>query len=303
MSLHAEEVKPSQDLESELSIFNGYFPDKAVSYAVNNQQESIPILLAFLKEAIKKGTTLNEQYMGHLYALYILSQLKEKKAYPLVLEICKLSYEKQDFLLGDNLTESLAQFIGSTFDGDLASLKELIESSSTHYYARAQCLSALLVLLNDGIIESRDIYSYVPSLFEMFIQNKDLAGMTNLVNFCIEFEVSPFLDDIKQAFDLGLVDLQVVNLQDVLYLGKNKQHSRYKTDPHYQSIKDATQEMSWWACFQEDEDKEMFFEHTHQHSGDCGCNNTTFKHTIPKLGRNDPCHCGSGKKYKKCCLN
>jgi len=21
-----------------------------------------------------------------------------------------------------------------------------------------------------------------------------------------------------------------------------------------------------------------------------------------KLGRNDPCHCGSGKKYKKCCL-
>lgn len=21
----------------------------------------------------------------------------------------------------------------------------------------------------------------------------------------------------------------------------------------------------------------------------------------PKLGRNDPCHCGSGKKYKKCC--
>lgn len=22
-----------------------------------------------------------------------------------------------------------------------------------------------------------------------------------------------------------------------------------------------------------------------------------------KLGRNDPCHCGSGKKYKKCCLN
>jgi len=21
------------------------------------------------------------------------------------------------------------------------------------------------------------------------------------------------------------------------------------------------------------------------------------------LGRNDPCHCGSGKKYKQCCLN
>ena len=23
----------------------------------------------------------------------------------------------------------------------------------------------------------------------------------------------------------------------------------------------------------------------------------------PDVGRNDPCPCGSGKKYKKCCLN
>ena len=22
---------------------------------------------------------------------------------------------------------------------------------------------------------------------------------------------------------------------------------------------------------------------------------------MPDIGRNDPCHCGSGKKYKKCC--
>jgi TolA-binding protein len=24
--------------------------------------------------------------------------------------------------------------------------------------------------------------------------------------------------------------------------------------------------------------------------------------TKPKIGRNDPCHCGSGQKYKRCCL-
>lgn len=27
----------------------------------------------------------------------------------------------------------------------------------------------------------------------------------------------------------------------------------------------------------------------------------TIRHETPKLGRNDPCPCGSGKKYKKCC--
>ncbi|MFO7849605.1 MAG: SEC-C metal-binding domain-containing protein [Spirochaetia bacterium] len=25
------------------------------------------------------------------------------------------------------------------------------------------------------------------------------------------------------------------------------------------------------------------------------------KRTTPKVGRNDPCPCGSGKKYKHCC--
>ncbi|MDR2482352.1 MAG: SEC-C domain-containing protein, partial [Treponema sp.] len=27
----------------------------------------------------------------------------------------------------------------------------------------------------------------------------------------------------------------------------------------------------------------------------------TVKRTGPKTGRNDPCPCGSGKKYKHCC--
>ena len=28
---------------------------------------------------------------------------------------------------------------------------------------------------------------------------------------------------------------------------------------------------------------------------------TTVRRATPKIGRNDPCPCGSGKKYKKCC--
>ena len=27
----------------------------------------------------------------------------------------------------------------------------------------------------------------------------------------------------------------------------------------------------------------------------------TFRREEPKVGRNDPCPCGSGKKYKQCC--
>ena len=29
----------------------------------------------------------------------------------------------------------------------------------------------------------------------------------------------------------------------------------------------------------------------------------TVRRAHPKIGRNDPCPCGSGKKYKNCCMN
>jgi len=43
----------------------------------------------------------------------------------------------------------------------------------------------------------------------------------------------------------------------------------------------------------------------HVHGPDCGHDHgrepqVPFRHAEPKRGRNDPCFCGSGKKYKRC---
>ena len=37
------------------------------------------------------------------------------------------------------------------------------------------------------------------------------------------------------------------------------------------------------------------------YSGTAGGPGKTIRRETPKLGRNDPCSCGSDKKYKKCC--
>lgn len=55
--------------------------------------------------------------------------------------------------------------------------------------------------------------------------------------------------------------------------------------------------------------------HGHAHEDACGCGHdhhhhghhhhapvVTYQRAAPKVGRNDACPCGSGKKYKKCCL-
>ena len=41
----------------------------------------------------------------------------------------------------------------------------------------------------------------------------------------------------------------------------------------------------------------------HVHGSDCEHGHSVqqpFRRDEPKVGRNDPCPCGSGKKYKKC---
>ena len=43
--------------------------------------------------------------------------------------------------------------------------------------------------------------------------------------------------------------------------------------------------------------EELYSHFTRPH----GFTNSTFVRASPKVGRNDPCPCGSGKKYKKCC--
>jgi hypothetical protein len=45
--------------------------------------------------------------------------------------------------------------------------------------------------------------------------------------------------------------------------------------------------------------------HAHDHVHGPGCSHhhhvETYVRSAPKTGRNDPCPCGSGKKFKKCC--
>ena len=42
---------------------------------------------------------------------------------------------------------------------------------------------------------------------------------------------------------------------------------------------------------------------THVHGPSCNHHHALkpIERTAPKIGRNDPCSCGSQKKYKKCC--
>jgi hypothetical protein len=66
-------------------------------------------------------------------------------------------------------------------------------------------------------------------------------------------------------------------------------------------INDTIAELSTWHCF-----SRAFLEGERSRkvlgAADPFAGASPFTHAGPKVGRNDPCPCGSGKKFKKCCL-
>jgi uncharacterized protein YecA (UPF0149 family) len=74
-------------------------------------------------------------------------------------------------------------------------------------------------------------------------------------------------------------------------------------------ISDVIQESAWWAAPRQQEDLDTppcaeealsKFELPRSRYG-VEDDPEPFVRESPKIGRNDPCLCGSGKKFKKCC--
>ena len=78
--------------------------------------------------------------------------------------------------------------------------------------------------------------------------------------------------------------------------------SQFHRSRNTRLIENAVEELSRWYCFSDDYLKAppappRFV------SPPSGLSGELFGRATPKVGRNDPCPCGSGKKFKKCCLH
>jgi uncharacterized protein YecA (UPF0149 family) len=84
---------------------------------------------------------------------------------------------------------------------------------------------------------------------------------------------------------------------------REEQQDNLQQDRHKQLIQDTITEMAWWHCFDkkptpvgEEEEPNA----TQSQASNISQQPQPYIATV-KIGRNDPCPCGSGKKYKYCC--
>jgi hypothetical protein len=296
------------DILYEFERVTGRFARAAVEAAVARREEVTPELLRILEETVDRAAQLDAEgdYMAHLYAMFLLAQFRETRAYPLVVRFASLPGDLLDSLCGDFITEDLGQVLASVCGGDLAGIQSLIENEDTDEWVRGAALSSLVTLVAAGQKSRDEIVGYFAGLFHGKLVRQWSHVWDTLVSYSSDLYPAELFDDIERAYEERLVDPGFIGLGDVkrdLAMGKDRILARLADDPHRRLVDDTVAEMGWWACFREgnwDGANSPGQASARSKLKPANASSQIIRET-PKIGRNERCPCGSGKKYKKCC--
>ena len=284
-----------QTILRELKNYDRTFPRRAVQAAIASQEEITPELLSILEytkqNAERLAVRTRPAYMGHIYALFLLAQFREERAYPLIVDLCTVPSETISELLGDMITEDLNRILASVSGGDPTLMKTLVPNEAVNEWARCAALGGITTLVAQGAHSREDALAYFQSLLrERPIQQDQDIVWSAVVDECADLYPDVVYEDIKQAYADNLVDPMFIGLNDVddvLARDKEAVLAELKTNHTYTYIDDTIEEMEGWAAFRPSQPRQP--------------RQVTELVQRETVGRNDPCPCGSGRKYKHCC--
>jgi hypothetical protein len=292
-------MPPVPDFLKPLETILCPFPYEAVAEAIERKEEAIPHLLVALEWAadLPDPEEMDPTYMLHLYAIYLLSQFREVRAYPLVDRL--LRRPDCEALTGDLIPESGSRILASLCGGDVAPLKALTEDQNLDEMIRSCGVEAMAVLYAKGVLSREEFSGYLGELFASRLEREPSFVWDSLVGIAADLRLVEHLPAIELAFEEGLAVPLVEPLEEVkkeIVLPADAP-SRVTT-PTYEFIDDAIAELEWWDCF----DLESYGDENLESPNfeDEGRGETIVR-DAPKIGRNEQCPCGSGKKYKNCC--
>ncbi len=115
-------------------------------------------------------------------------------------------------------------------------------------------------------------------------------------DFLVESAHPEFRDDVnpKEIEEWSsLMDWKSLEILNTTAGGENDETGEVSFCAHY-TVRDFPQELREDAFFRKEGDTWYYVDGT-------VFGKEPVRRESPKVGRNDPCPCGSGKKYKKCC--
>ena len=263
-----------------------FLPAEALRRAVTHTETIAEPVLGLLETAADDPEALTDEESNLLFwGLHALAAARDTRLFAPLLRLLRQDDEALEPLLGDAITETLPLVLASSFDGDIEALRRFILDSTIDDFVRDGGFKALAFLTREGRID-RDVASSVLTRFD---------------DARIAVEESPSWAFWEEAIAyLGLTDLApraeaaradgrlTDEVSDLAWFQRTLR--QVTSDPpdfgafrgsRYGYLDDPVAALAWTAETSE----------------------RPVVNPFKNVGRNDPCPCGSGKKYKKCCLN
>lgn len=216
-----------------------------------------------------------------LYAWRILGQLRSADAIEPLISIF-------DILKDDDWALSEIPFVmGMIGEPAIVPLSRVLLDHEHNEYSRVMASDGLVKIaehhpeFRDVVIAQLRVYLLSPDPASL-----DLNGL--LVCGLIDLKAIEMIDEIRSLFQQNYVHITIPgDLEDVeIALGLR---DRRETPKPYYGLPGIPSLSSILGT------EDLGFSETRV--------TETYVHDTKKIGRNDPCPCGSGKKYKRCCLH
>jgi hypothetical protein len=284
---------------NELSEARG-LPVEAIRAAQADRGTMVPMFLrsidGFLSLEGPLATPTALFFMFHL-----LGEWREKSAYRPLANFLRLPPDVLDTILGDTVTETSHRVMAAVFDGDPDPLHEIIRDEGADEFVRSRMCHAIAMLTRRGDLPRpatadflRDCYSQLNPPADCYVWQ----GWVDAVAWLGLAELKPL---VQQAFLRGSIDPTWLSFEefetDLQHAVEHPEAEPLHSDGNLALFGDTIAEMSDWACFKAKPRSSGASEW-----GPLTSLGMPHREPLRKIGRNDPCPCGSGKKFKKCCL-
>lgn len=296
----------------------GQSPVVALMLLLSRRQDVTERLLAEIGEPPEAITAKFEAspserfgYFLHTFAVYAFAYWEEPKAFqPLVAYLGRDTYAAIAHLQ-DTVVEDLHTILARIYDGsDLGALKRIIEDDDAESYVREACLKSLHVMARLDKLPREDVVAYYADVLEKLRGEHNSDWSDSIVLAAAEMQEPALRPAIDRWLAEGLVEPEVVGASEI--------------DRAYRELADVLDEqllqaerfehlvdyLGDWAWFNSNDPADFDdpfegmdddFSNGEESRGDRPAQQPVVR-ISPKIGRNEPCPCGSGQKYKKCCL-
>jgi hypothetical protein len=274
------------------------FPLEALREAVAQRTAITPCLLQRLRDiAADPAEFISGDSNEHIFAMYLLAEFREPAAFPVVMDLLTSAGPRIEELMGDELSDGLQRVLASICGDDPERLRAVAEDPHIHPDIRSISIDALLVLGFEEVVP-RD---WILGCLRGWIQGADGEGKPSTLRIdavmaASTFEARELLPDIDVALREGLA---IPFVDDVDTLEELMDSPPWDYADQLCFVRCAIDELQSLESLIDPPLGERVGLPDWTPSEAPAPSVPWVVPTTP--GRNDPCSCGSGKKFKKCC--